>query len=90
MFTPGQESSSRKVIWIEESSLAGWGCSECAWVFHSSGPPIGSTLEEMKQNFRIQLDEQFASHDCAEYVRVKAAASAGDTRRAIRQKPGQF
>jgi hypothetical protein len=90
MLTPGRESSSRKVVWIEGMSLEGWGCSECAWVFNPSGPPIGKTLEEMKQNFQMQLFEEFASHDCAEHLRVKAAASAQGTRPAIRQNPAQF
>jgi hypothetical protein len=61
-------------------------------VFNPSGPPIGKTLEEMKWNFRMQLSEEFAFHDCAEHLQVKAAASdsAGGTRPAIRQKPAQF
>ena len=84
MFTSGQESSSCKVTWIEGPDFAGWGCSECTWVFHPSGPPIGTTLEEMKRNFQMQLSEQFASHDCAKHLRVKAPASAGGPCPAIR------
>jgi hypothetical protein len=42
--TPGQDSSSRKTVWIKEERVMGWGCSECAWVFNPSGPPIGKTL----------------------------------------------
>jgi hypothetical protein len=90
MFTPDQERSCREVVWFEGQGVAGWGCSECAWGFNSSGPPIGTTLEEMKRNYQMQLSEEFASHDCAEHLRVKAAASAGGTRPEIRRKHTQF
>jgi hypothetical protein len=76
MPTPGQENSSRKAVWVETQSSAGWGCPECAWVFNPSGPPVGKTLEEMKGNLQIQLSEEFASHDCAEHPRVKAATAS--------------
>jgi len=67
MPTPAQEGSHREMVWIERQSLAGWGCSDCAWVFHPSGPPEGQTLEEMKRHYQMQLFEEFASHDCAEH-----------------------
>src|SRR6202795_3162873 len=59
--TPGQDSSSRKTVWIKEERVMGWGCSECAWVFNPSGPPIGKTLDQMTRNFHAQLSEEFAS-----------------------------
>jgi len=90
MLAPGQECSCREVVSFEGQSVAGWGCSECAWVFNPSGPPIGKTLEEMKRNFQMRLSEEFVHHDCAEHLRVKAAASAGGSRPAIRQRPAQF
>ena len=61
MPTPGQDSSSRKTVWIKEENVMGWGCSECAWVFNPSGPPIGKTLDQMTRNFHAQLSEEFAS-----------------------------
>jgi hypothetical protein len=39
----------RTLIWIEEPSFRGCGCSECAWVFNPEGPPAGNSLAEMKQ-----------------------------------------
>ena len=48
----GQESSSRKLVWVEGQNFEGWGCSECAWVFNPSNPPIGKSLDEMTRFFR--------------------------------------
>jgi hypothetical protein len=86
MLTPGQAKSARELVWIEEQWLAGWGCSECAWVFNASGWPLGNTLEDVTRNFQMQLSEEFASHDCSGHPRTKAAAAAGDARPAVRQK----
>jgi hypothetical protein len=86
MLTPGQAKSDRELVWIEEQWLAGWGCSECAWVFNASGWPLGNTLQDVTRNFQIQLSEGFASHDCSGHPRTKAAAAAGDARPAVRQK----
>jgi hypothetical protein len=62
MHHKGQESSSRKLVWVEgQGVVGGWGCSECAWVFNPSGPPTGKTLDEMKRNFQVQLSEEFGS-----------------------------
>jgi hypothetical protein len=56
----GQDSSSRKIVWVEGQNLVGCDCSECAWVFSPSGPPIGETVAEVKQNCQMQLPEEFA------------------------------
>jgi rubredoxin len=69
----GQESSARKLVWVEGQNVAGWGCSECLWIFNPSGPPIGNSLEEMKQNFEVQLSHEFESHTCG---RCHRAASS--------------
>jgi len=61
----------RKLVWIEEEQFWGWSCSECRWVFHPSGTPIGTSLDEMKQNYERQRDKEFAAHICAEHPRVK-------------------
>jgi hypothetical protein len=71
---PDQDRAARKIVWIEGQSRAGWGCSECRWVFTSPGPPVGETLEEMIRNFQMQMDAEFAAHDCAEHTRVKGTA----------------
>jgi rubredoxin len=68
-----QENSSRELVWIEGQNAERWGCSECAWVFHPSGPPADEQLDEMKRTFKTQLSAEFASHVCAEYPRVKDA-----------------
>ena len=57
----------RKMVWIDQPHVRGWGCSQCAWVFNPSDPPTGENYEEMKQNFESRRDKEFASHDCAKY-----------------------
>jgi hypothetical protein len=59
-----------KFVWIEGVSFAGWGCSESSWLFNSSGPPIGKSLDGMKQHFQMQLSEEFAAQACAKCNRV--------------------
>ena len=70
-----KESSSRKLVWVEDQKVAGWGCSNCAWVFQPSNLPFGNTLDEMTAHAQRQLDNEFASHNCAAYPRREAAAS---------------
>jgi len=76
MLHKGQESSSRKLVWVEGQSFGGWGCSECAWVFNLPPLPTGKSLDEVKRNFETQLSEEFASHACAKRPRAKGAKSA--------------
>jgi hypothetical protein len=57
----------RKLVWIERRSFQGYGCSECAWVFKSSGTPAGKSLDEMKKDFEQQRDKNFAGHICTEH-----------------------
>jgi hypothetical protein len=73
MLHKGPESSSRKLVWVEGQGVAGWGCSECAWVFTLPDLPAGRSLDEMKRNFQMQLSQEFASHACATRPRVKGA-----------------
>jgi len=61
----------RKLVWIESRSFQGYGCSECAWVFKSSGTPTGKSLDEMKRNYEQQRDKHFEDHVCAEHPRGK-------------------
>jgi rubredoxin len=71
-----REISARKLVRVEGQSFQGWGCSECSWVFNPSGPPVGQSLDEMTRNFRAQLSNEFASHDCAQHTRRRALAKA--------------
>jgi hypothetical protein len=74
MHREGQENSSRKLVWVEGQGVNGCeGCSECAWVFIPSGPPLGGSLIERIRNLDVELTEEFAAHDCAEHPRAKAA-----------------
>ena len=63
----------RQMVWIKTPRIVAWGCSECAWTFRPSGPPLGTGLDEMKQNFERQRDKEYASHVCAEHPRAKTA-----------------
>src|ERR1700730_9554300 len=65
---------SRKVVWVEGQK--GWGCSECAWVFHPSGPPTGESLDEMKRNFQARCEQEFTLHVCAGHRRAKSRAKS--------------
>jgi hypothetical protein len=56
----------REMIWIEQKRFAGWGCSQCAWVFNPSKElPGGSTLEKLMRSFELQRNREFALHACA-------------------------
>jgi hypothetical protein len=70
-----KESAFRKLVWIEAQKFGGWGCSRCAWVFHPSELPAGKSLEELTDNLQRQLDDGFASHECAQYPPVKGASA---------------
>ncbi len=66
---------SRKLVWLEQPRFRGWGCSECAWVFNSSGAPTGKSLDEAKRNFVLQRDKEFASHACTKHPRAKSQST---------------
>jgi hypothetical protein len=70
-----KESSSRKLLWIEGQKVAGWGCSNCAWVFHLSDLPSGKSIDELTAHAQRQLEEDFDFHNCAAHPRREAAAS---------------
>jgi hypothetical protein len=58
-------------------------CSECAWVFNPSGPPVGNSLDEMIGNFQIQLAKEFALHACAEHRRGQSGEGFRVVRHAV-------
>jgi hypothetical protein len=61
----------RKLVWIEQERFRGFGCSECGWVFKSSGAPAGKSFDEMMRNFELQRDREFTLHACADHPRGK-------------------
>ena len=66
----------RKLVWIENATFEGFGCSECTWVFKPSSAIVKESLDEMKQEYEAQRDKEFAVHVCAEHL-----ASTPDRRR---------
>ena len=77
MHHKGQEGSSRRLVWVEGLSVAGWGCAECAWVFTPSRSclPTDKTFHELELVLQTQLFEDFASHTCTEHSRIKVATA---------------
>jgi hypothetical protein len=63
----------RKLVPFKSVNIETWACSECAWMFKSSGPLRGNTIDEMKQNFARQRGEEFAAHICANHPKTKSA-----------------
>jgi hypothetical protein len=61
----------RAMIWVRTAQFEGWACSECAWIFNPSGPPVGDSLDEMKQDFERERDKGLASHVCAQHPTTK-------------------
>jgi hypothetical protein len=70
----------RKLVWIEHDRFRGWGCSECAWAFNSSGAPTGKSLDESKRNFELQRDKEFRLHVCADHPRAKSPSTKHDVK----------
>ncbi len=60
----------RKLIWVQGPNFQGWACSKCAWVFNPSWPLASKTIDEMKREFELDRDKEFAAHSCAEHPRV--------------------
>ena len=56
---------------VEKGDFQGWVCSECAWKFKPSGVLSGNTIDEMKQEYERQRDNEFASHLCREHPSAK-------------------
>jgi len=63
------EAMRRKLVWVQRRDFQGWACTECAWEFNPSGPVVGQSIEEMKNRYEKQRDEEFRSHVCAEHSR---------------------
>jgi hypothetical protein len=59
----------REMVWVKR--IEGWGCSDCAWVFVPSGPPVGKSMDEMMGNFVARREKEFVSHDCTKHPRTQ-------------------
>jgi hypothetical protein len=57
----------RKLVWIESQNFQGFGCSECQWVFKSTSPFVGRSLDKMKEAYEAERDKEFAVHVCTQY-----------------------
>ncbi len=64
------EASRRKLVWLVQENFQGWGCSDCAWVFNPTGPPVGKSIDEMMIQYQQQRDKEFAAHVCAAHPRA--------------------
>jgi rubredoxin len=60
----------REMVSVHNQRFTGWACSECAWVFNPSSSPKGESLDEMKRNFELQRDKEFATHVCNKHPRA--------------------
>jgi hypothetical protein len=63
------------MIWISSAERESWGCSECSWSFHPSGPPLGDSLDDMKKNYERQRDKEFDAHKCGEQPKTRRLAN---------------
>jgi hypothetical protein len=60
----------RKLVWIESQHFQGFGCSQCDWVFQSSGALVGESLDKMKMDYESQRDREFSGHVCAKHPKI--------------------
>jgi hypothetical protein len=60
----------RRLVWIETKTFVGFGCSECQWVFNSTSPFVGRSLDKMKEAYEAERDKEFAAHVCAKFPRI--------------------
>jgi hypothetical protein len=60
----------RKLVWFKNQNVHGFGCSECQWMFKSSGALIGNSLDEMKQKYEADRDKASAAHVCGKFPKA--------------------
>jgi hypothetical protein len=53
-----------------ESEFSRLRFSECNWVFKSAGEFARESLDEMKQKYEAQRDNEFAAHVCVKHPRI--------------------
>jgi hypothetical protein len=54
----------RKLVWTESLEFHGYGCSQCVWVFRTTGALVGKSLDKMKRDYIAQRDKEFTAHVC--------------------------
>ena len=54
------------MVWIDVQNFKGFGCSACNWRFHASGALVGKSLDEMRRDYEVQREKEFAAHVCSE------------------------
>jgi hypothetical protein len=47
----------RKLVWIENRNFEGFGRSNCQWVFKTTGPFVGRSLDKMKEAYEAERDK---------------------------------
>jgi len=55
----------RQMVWIKNAHVQGWGCSQCYWIFHPLGPPLGHGMDEMMKNYEHERDLEYLLHSCS-------------------------
>jgi hypothetical protein len=60
----------RNLVWIKSQNFEGFGCSECQWVFNSTGTLVDESIDQMKQAYEAERDKEFAAHACATFPRA--------------------
>jgi hypothetical protein len=60
----------RLLLRIESQSFVGFGCSDCQWVYKTTGAPVGGSLDQMKQSYQVRRDKAFAAHDCRKFPKT--------------------
>jgi hypothetical protein len=67
---------SREMVWIEQKRFAGWGCSQCAWLFNPSDDlPGGSSLEGLMRSFELRRNQEFELHACTDHPKPRRTGS---------------
>ena len=52
----------RELVWKESPDFEGFSCSRCSWVFKPSDLLRGKSLDELKKDFEVRRDKEFAIH----------------------------
>lgn len=54
----------RELVWLENTTFAAWGCSECDWL-------VVNPETKLSKNPSTQVKEAFNKHDCATFPRYR-------------------
>jgi hypothetical protein len=56
----------RELVWLENSTFAAWGCTDCDWILRNPGLAVSDRPS-------AKAKEVFEQHKCAEFPRVRIA-----------------